>query len=100
MFTIIFLSFHSETHIRRLVSDIEKKYPIIIVENSLNVKLKKELEEKYDNVKVLIPPKNIGIAAGYNLGIKESKTNFVKITSADIHISNKSLKDLEDCISK
>ena len=32
---------------------------------------------------MLIPPKNIGIAAGYNLGIKESKTNFVKITSDD-----------------
>ena len=100
MFTIIFLSFHSETHIRRLVSNIEKKYPIIIIENSLNVNLKDELEKKYDNVKVIIPPKNIGIAAGYNLGIKESKTNFVKITSADVNLTNKSLQDLEDCISR
>ena len=47
MFTIVFLSFHSETHIKRLVSGIKKKYPIIIIENSLNVKLKNELEEKY-----------------------------------------------------
>ena len=100
MFTIVFLSFHSETHVRRLISDIEKKYPIIVIENSLNVKLKKELEEKFDNVKVIIPPKNIGISAGYNLGIKESKTNFVKLTSVDINLSNKSLKDLEDCVSK
>ena len=100
MFTIVFLSFHSETHVRRLISDIEKKYPIIVIENSLNVKLKKELEEKFDNVKVIIPPKNIGISAGYNLGIKESKTNFVKLTSVDINLSNKSLEDLEDCVSK
>ena len=100
MFTIVFLSFHSETHVRRLVSDIEKKYPIIVIENSLNIKLKKELEEKFDNVKVIIPTKNIGISAGYNLGIKESKTNFVKLTSVDINLSNKSLKDLEDCVSK
>ena len=47
MFTIVLLSFHSETHIKRLVSGIEKKYPIIVIENSLNVKLKQELEEKY-----------------------------------------------------
>ena len=100
MLTIVFLSFHSGTHIKRLVSSIEKKYPIIVVENSLNVELKKELEEKYDNVKVIIPTKNIGISAGYNLGIKESKTNFVKITSADIDLTNKCLEDLEDCISK
>ena len=100
MFTIVFLSFHSETHVRRLISDIEKKYPIIVIENSLNVKLKKELEEKFDNVKVIIPPKNIGISAGYNLGIRESKTNFVKLTSVDINLSNKSLEDLEDCVSK
>ena len=37
MFTIVFLSFHSEDHIRRLVSGIEKDYPIIVVENSLNL---------------------------------------------------------------
>ena len=100
MFTIVFLSFHSGTHIKRLVSSIEKKYPIIVVENSLNVELKNELEGKYDNVKVIIPSKNIGISAGYNLGIRESKTNFVKLTSADIYLTNKCLEDLEDCISK
>jgi len=100
MFTIVLLSFHSEDHIRRLVSGIKKKYPIIIIENSLNINLKSELEEKYENIKVIIPSKNIGISAGYNLGINESKTNFVKITSADVNITNQCLQDLEDCISK
>jgi len=100
MFTIVFLSFHSELHIKRLLFDIKKKYPIIVIENSLNVKLKKELEEKYDNVKVIIPPKNIGISAGYNLGIKESKTNLVFLNPADIVITNKCLENLEECISK
>ena len=100
MFTIVFLSFHSELHIKRLVFDIKKKYPIIVIENSLNVKLKKELEEKFDNVKVIIPPKNIGISAGYNLGIKESKTNLVFLNPTDIVITNKCLEDLEECISK
>ena len=100
MFTIVILSFHSDAHIKRLVSSINKKYPIIIIENSLNIRIKKELEEKYDNVRVIIPSKNIGISAGYNLGINESKTNFVKITSADVIITNKCLQDLEDCITE
>ena len=83
-----------------MVSVIVKKYPIIVVENSLNIKLKKELEEKHENVKILIPAKNIGISAGYNLGIREAKTNYVKLTSADVIVTNESLKALEDCISK
>ena len=100
MFTLVFLSFHSETHIKRLLSVIEKKYPIIVIENSLNSELKNELEKKYANVRVIIPSKNIGISAGYNLGIKESKTNLVKLTSVDTNFTNKSLQDLEDCVSK
>ena len=100
MFTIVFLSFHSEKHIKRLVLDIDKKYPIIIIENSLNMKLKHELEEKYNNVKVIVPAKNIGISAGYNLGIKESKTNYVIINSADINFSKQCLEDLEECANK
>ena len=99
MFTIVFLSFHSESHIRRLVADIEEKYPIIVVENSLNHNLKTELEQQYKNVRVIIPPKNIGIPAGYNLGIKEAKTNFVFLTQADIAFSNQSLHDLQECVS-
>ena len=93
MFTIVFLSLHSETHIKRLVSSIEKKYPIIVIENSLNHKLKNELEAKYKNVKVIIPPKNIGFTAGYNLGIKESKTDFVFLNPADIVLSNNCVVD-------
>tara|TARA_B100000029_G_C17578670_1_gene958928 strand:- start:1456 stop:2328 length:873 start_codon:yes stop_codon:yes gene_type:complete len=100
MFTIIFLSFHSEKHIKRLIANIEKKYPIIVIENSLNHDLKTELEKKFENVKVIVPSKNLGIPAGYNLGIKEAKTDLVKLTSADVEISNKSLNDLYECALK
>ena len=100
MFTIVFLSFHSELHIRRLVSSISKNYPIIVIENSLNESLKKELEENYKNVKVIIPPKNIGFCSGYNLGIKESKTDYVFLNPSDVELSNKCLTDLTECVSQ
>ncbi len=100
MFTFVFISFHSGIHIKRLISSIEKKYPIIVIENSLDVELKNELEGKYDNVKVIIPSKNNGISVGYNIAIKESKTNFVFLNSADIVLSKKCIVDLEECVSK
>jgi GT2 family glycosyltransferase len=99
MITIVFLSFHSEHHIRRHLLEIDIKFPIIIVDNSLNFEFKKEIEEQYKNVEVIIPRKNLGFAAGMNLGIKSSKTNYVFINSPDVIISNNSIEKLVDKIS-
>ena len=98
MFTIVFVSLHSESHIKRLTSSIEKKFPIIVIENSFNHELKKELEEKYNNVKVIIPEKNLGLSGSYNLGIKESKTEYVFLNPSDVDISNKVLDSLSNII--
>jgi N-acetylglucosaminyl-diphospho-decaprenol L-rhamnosyltransferase len=99
MITIVFLSFHSEHHVRRHLLEIDVKFPIIVVDNSLNFEFKKEIEEQYKNVEVIIPRKNLGFAAGMNLGIKSSKTNYVFINSPDVIISNNSIEKLVDKIS-
>jgi GT2 family glycosyltransferase len=99
MITIIFLSFYSEHHIRRHLLEINIKFPIIVVDNSLNFEFKKEIEEQYKNVEVIIPRKNLGFSAGMNLGIKSSKTNYVFINSPDVIISNYSIEKLVDKIS-
>jgi GT2 family glycosyltransferase len=99
MITIIFLSFHSEHHIRRHLLEIDIKFPIIVVDNSLNFEFKKEIEKQFKNVEVIIPRKNLGFAAGMNLGIKSSKTNYVFINSPDVIISNNSIEKLVDKIS-
>jgi N-acetylglucosaminyl-diphospho-decaprenol L-rhamnosyltransferase len=99
MITIVFLSFHSEHHIRRHLLEIDIKFPIIVVDNSLNFEFKKEIEKQFKNVEVIIPRKNLGFAAGMNLGIKSSKTNYVFINSPDVIISNNSIEKLVDKIS-
>jgi N-acetylglucosaminyl-diphospho-decaprenol L-rhamnosyltransferase len=100
MITIVFLSFHSEHHIRRHILEIDKKFPILIIDNARNFEFKEEIEEKYSHVKVLITKDNIGWAAGMNLGIKESMTNYVMINSPDINISNDSIEKLLSEIGK
>ena len=100
MITIVFLSFHSEHHIRRHLLEIDKKFPIIIVDNAANFKFKKEIEEKYSHVKVIITKENLGWAAGMNLGIKNSATKYVMINSPDISISNDSIQRLFSKIRK
>jgi len=100
MITIVFLSFHSEHHIRRHLLEIDKKFPIIIVDNAANFKFKKEIEEKYSHAKVIITKENLGWAAGMNLGIKKSATKYVMINSPDISISNDSIEKLFSKIRK
>ena len=100
MITIVFLSFHSEHHIRRHILEIDKKFPIIIIDNARNFEFKKEVEEKYSHVRVVITKENIGWGAGMNLGIKESTTNYVMINSPDINISNDSIEKLLSEIKK
>ena len=96
MITLVFLSFHSAHHIRRILKTIDKKYKIIVIENSSDEDLKFEIESKYENVHVEICKENLGFSKGMNLGIKLADTPFVFLNPADIDISNELLHSLEE----
>ena len=99
LLTIVFNSFHSEKLFTKILKNL-KQYKILIIENSLNNLVKINFEKKYKNVKVIIPKKNLGLAAGYNLGIKKSKTKYVFLNNPDIEISNLSINKLLDVAKK
>ena len=90
--TLIFCAYFSHKHIYRICKSINKKFKIIVVENSLDKKFKKDIEKKYKNTKVIIPKENVSIAKSYNIGIKNSKTKYVYL--------NSSLDELIDCAEK
>lgn len=100
MFTLLIMSFHSEHLVTKLVDSVDKDIPILIVENSQNYELKKKLEEKYQNVKVIVPEKNLGFAKGANLGINESKTEYVFLNPADVFLPKKCITELLDCMKE
>ena len=75
--SIVIVSFKSFHLIEKHIRLIENKHQIIIVENSLDKELKEKLEKLYNNVEVIIPENNLGYGAALNLGIKQSKNNFV-----------------------
>ena len=57
--TVVAVSFFSESIIENLIKSIGSHIRIIIVENSLNLSLKNNIEKKYKNVEVFIPEKNV-----------------------------------------
>ena len=83
-FSIVIVTFKSEHLIENLIKSIPQSIEILIVENSLNSSLKLDLEKKYENTKVIIPPNNLGYAKALNLGVQSSKNNFVLCLVADV----------------
>ena len=66
------------------LNSIHKNVKILIVENSNDAGFKQKFESKFKNVSVILSGKNLGYGGGNNLGIKNSKTNFVFISNPDV----------------
>ena len=98
--TIVIVSFKSGDILHRCIKSIDKKYPIIIVENSQNIKLKEELEKKYSNLECILPEKNLGYGAGNNLGIKNSKTKYVLTLNPDTILFESTISKLLEQANK
>ena len=92
--TIVIVTFYSENIIYKCIESIGKNIKIIIVENSNNLELKKDIEKKYSNVEVLLAEKNLGYGKANNLGIKHSETNFVLILNPDTLIDSNNIEIL------
>ena len=92
--SIIIVSFRSGDIISRCLESIDKKYPVIVVENSCDDHLKSKIETQYSNVKFILPKENLGYGAANNLGIKQTKTNYVLILNPDTLLLKDTLDQL------
>ena len=98
--TIVIVSFNSEDILHRCIKSIDKKYPIIVVENSIDKKLKLELEQKYLNVNCILPKENLGYGGGNNLGLSKVKTNYTLILNPDVILMENSIENFFITVNK
>ena len=92
--SIVIVTLRSEKVIDRCISSINKNLPIIVVENSDNLKFKNYLENNYKNVQCILSKENLGTGAGYNIGIKFSKTDYVYVINPDITLEANALDEI------
>ena len=93
------MSFHSSHLVCDLVKSIDKKIPIVILENSQNYDLKKKLEKEHENVKVIIPNENLGFAKGANFAIRQIKSEYIFLNPSDVFLPKKCINELIECIN-
>jgi GT2 family glycosyltransferase len=97
--TTIIVSFKSHNIIENSIKSIGTKIPIIVIENSKDKNLKKKLEKKYNNVKVLLNNNN-GFGQAANLGVKKAKTKYVLFCSPDTVLKPGALKTFVNVAKK
>ncbi len=84
--TIIIITYKSEKIIYDFIKKIPSTINTIIIENSQNYELKKDIEEKYKNISVYIK-KNNGVSSALNYAVEKIETNYFLQISPDLEFN-------------
>ena len=96
--TFVIVTFNSRKVIFNCLNSLPEDFHKIIIENSSDEELKKEIEQNYDKTKVVLS-KNIGMGAGNNLGILKSNTQYVYVLNPDVVLKQDTMLNINDRIS-
>ena len=81
--TIVITTYKSQAKIIKCLASINKKYKVIIIENSNNKSFKNQVENDFPNVECILSEQNLGYAKGNNLGLSKVKTLYALIINPD-----------------
>ncbi len=97
--TFVIVTFNSRKVIYDCLNSLPKDFHKLIIENSSDEELKKELEQNYDKTEVVLS-KNIGMGAGNNLGIIKSNTQYVYVLNPDVVLKHDTISNINNSISE
>ena len=97
--TFVIVTFNSRKVIYNCLNSLPKDFHKLIIENSSDKELKKELEQNYDKTEVILST-NIGMGAANNIGILKSSTQYVYVLNPDVVLKNNTILNINNSISK
>jgi GT2 family glycosyltransferase len=97
--TFLIVCFNSRNIVKKCLNSIDSKAKVLVVENSNNYLIKKELEKEFENVTVVIAGKNLGYGAGNNLGISKIKTPYAFILNPDSFLKKNCVDELYKAVT-
>ena len=89
--TIIIVTYKSDEIIYKFLKKIPKNIKVIVVENSKNKELKKNVEKKFKNTRVYLR-KNEGVASSINFGVSKLNTEYFIHLSPDLSLNFNQIK--------
>ena len=91
--TFIIVTFKSEHIIHECIKSLPKNSKIIVVDNSNNQEFKRNLEEKYPTI-IVIVQENSGMGAANNKGIVLCETDYAFVMNPDVKLHNNTLQEM------
>ena len=96
--TFVIVTFNSRKVIYDCLNSLPSDFNKLIVENSSDEELKKELERNYDKTEVILS-RNIGMGAANNIGILKSNTQYFYVLNPDVILKKDTLFNINKSIS-
>lgn len=91
--TVVITSFRSKQKIFKCLDSIADGVKIVVIENSNDADLKKEIETKYSSLECFLSNENLGYAKGNNLALSKVKTKYALILNPDARLEKDALKN-------
>ena len=91
--TIVITSFKSDEKIKNCLNSIKNKCKVILVENSDDFELKKNIESEFNNVECFLTGENYGYGKANNIGLKKVKTKYALILNPDTLLDTQTLEN-------
>ena len=93
--TFIIVTFKSRQIIDDCIESLPKNSEIILIDNSNDKDLKKDLEKKYNKIRVIVQ-ENEGMGSANNKGIKLCKTDYAFVINPDVKFYENTIQTLID----
>ena len=91
--TVVITSFRSKQKIFKCLDSIADGVKIVVIENSNDSDLKKEIETKYSSLECFLSNENLGYAKGNNLALSKVKTKYALILNPDARLEKDALEN-------
>ena len=97
--TIVICSFLSHEKLSKLVSVIDKRFKVLIIDNGREFNVK-NYYNNFSNVSYYIPEKDLGLPGSYNYALYNVTTPYIFITQPDVSLEPDTINNLHYAMKK
>jgi GT2 family glycosyltransferase len=97
--TVVICSFFSHQKLSKLISTIDSKFKILIIDNAREFNIK-NYYNNLSNVNYYVPEKDLGLSGSYNYALYNCSTKYIFITQPDVTLELNTIPKLYDAIKK
>jgi GT2 family glycosyltransferase len=98
--TVVITTFKSNKKIKNCLNSIDRQTKVLIIENSNDTEIKKDIEKEFKNVEYILAGSNIGYGRSNNIGLKKVTTKYALVLNPDTTLHPSALENFLETSKK